>query len=172
MLTARNKKQGVIPSKRNPSPAASVGITARSRRRGRTGTAGRRRRGCTRRTARRGEERRPRPGLAAAAAEGSRPEEAALAAEVGGVLPGPPLDGDEEELEHLLGLHQVGRAAAAEAPPRRLLQHPPRALLHAPHEEEEHRQNPISRVPSARLPDPVGSEAVIGGGFALQTHLV
>ena len=90
-----------------------------------------------------GEERRPRPGLAAAAAEGSRPEEAALAAEVGGVLPGPPLDGDEEELEHLLGLHQVGRAAAAEAPPRRLLQHPPRALLHAPHEEEEHRQNPI-----------------------------
>lgn len=117
MLTARNKKQGVIPSKRNPSPAASVGITARSRRRGRTGTAGRRRRGCTRRTARRGEEQRPRPGLAAAAAEGSRPEEAALAAEVGGVLPGPPLDGDEEELEHLLGLHQVGRAAAAEAPP-------------------------------------------------------
>jgi len=71
-------------------------------------------------------------------AEGPRREEAALAAEVGGVLPGPPPDGDEEELERLLRLHQVRRAAAPQAPHRRLLEHPPGALLHAAHEEEEH----------------------------------
>ena len=69
-------------------------------------------------------------------AEGPRREEAALAAEVGGVLPGPPPDGDEEEHERLLRLHQVRRAAAPQAPPRRLLEQPAGALLHAAHEEE------------------------------------
>uniref|UniRef100_A0A8R7K559 Uncharacterized protein n=1 Tax=Triticum urartu TaxID=4572 RepID=A0A8R7K559_TRIUA len=85
---------------------------------------------------------RPRAGeeLPAAGAVGPRREEAAVAAEVGGVLARPPPRGDEEELEHLLGLHQVGRAAAAHAPPGRLLEHPPRALLHAAYEEEEHRR--------------------------------
>jgi hypothetical protein len=82
-----------------------------------------------------GHERRRRPRLGA---EGPRREEAALAAEVGGVLPRPPPDGDEEQLEHLLRLHQVRRAAAPQAPRRRLLEHLPRALLHAAHEEEEH----------------------------------
>jgi hypothetical protein len=85
-----------------------------------------------------GQQRRARLG-----AEGTRRKEAALAAEVGGVLPGPPPDGDEEELERLLRLHQVRRAAAPQAPPRRLLEHPPGALLHAAHEEEEH----LHRIP-------------------------
>lgn len=71
-------------------------------------------------------------------AEGARCEEAALATEVRGVLPRPPPDGDEEELEDLLRLHQVRGAAAPEAPPRRFLEHPPGPLLYAAYEEEEH----------------------------------
>ena len=46
-------------------------------------------------------------------AEGPRREEAALAAEVGGVLPGPPRHGDREELERLLPQCSAGARPAA-----------------------------------------------------------
>jgi hypothetical protein len=48
-----------------------------------------------------GQQRRARLGT-----KGTRCEEAALAVEADGVLLGPPPDGDEEELEHLLHLHR------------------------------------------------------------------
>lgn len=89
-------------------------------------------------------------------AKGPRREKAALAAEVGRVLPGPPPDGDEEELEHLLRLHQVRRAAAPQAPRRRLLEHPPGALLRAADEEEEH----LSRL---LVPGPANSPSLAIG---------
>lgn len=70
--------------------------------------------------------------------EGVGREEGAIAAVEGGDFSWPALDGDEEELEDILGFDEVSGGAAAGAPPRRLLQHPPCLLLDAADEEEKH----------------------------------
>ena len=110
-------------------------------------------------------------------AEGTRREETALAAEVGGVLPGTPPDGDKEKLERLLHLHLVHCATALQALPRRLLDHPPGALLHAAHEEKEHLAGSCFRsVNQSVTPDRSQFDSLVWfeviGGLGLCAHWI
>lgn len=70
--------------------------------------------------------------------EGGGEEEGAVGAVQGGVLGRPPPDGDEEELQDLVAVDQVGWGGAAEAAAGADLEDLPDLLLNRTREEEEH----------------------------------
>lgn len=70
--------------------------------------------------------------------EFGREEERAVGAVQGVVLGRPPPDGDEEELQHLVAVDEVGGGGAAEAAAGADLEDLPDLLLNRTCEEEEH----------------------------------
>lgn len=70
--------------------------------------------------------------------EGGGEEEGAVVAVQGGVLGRPSPDGDEEELQHLVAVDEVGGGATAEAAAGADLEDLADLLLNPTREEEEH----------------------------------
>lgn len=69
---------------------------------------------------------------------GPREEEVAIFAVHNRLFPWPPPYRNEEQLQNLFVLHQIGRRAARYAPARTIFQHLPDLLLYSSHKEEEH----------------------------------